>query len=357
MTNKDRIIAAVTGTPTDRRPYFFYFGPWAESIERWKTEGLHTSDWANYFEMDEGITTVDVNLGYYPSFDPVLIEDREETQIIIDRLGIKQEIRKKGASIPRYIDYPVKSRNDWEELKKRLDPDEPARFPADWNEKIAKYNQSDAVIQIGEYPYGFFGTLRDMIGVEDLLILFYDDPDLIREMMEYLCNFWIRIYEKVVKDVNIDAIHIWEDMSGKTGSLISPAMVREFMLPCYRKIKQFAISNHIPILSVDTDGNCRQLAPLFFEAGVNLMMPFEVQEGNELDWYVQDLPEMCLMGGFDKKALWTSKEAIDLEFKRLEPVFSSHARFIPAPDHLIPPEVPFELMCYFMKCLKEKIAV
>ncbi len=73
--------------------------------------------------------------------------------------------------------------------------------------------------------------------------------------MTNLTFFWLSIYAKVCRQIKVDAIHIWEDMSGKNGSLISPKMVREFMVPNYKKIKAFAEAQGIRILSLDT--GCR----------------------------------------------------------------------------------------------------
>ena len=52
---------------------------------------------------------------------------------------------------------------------------------------------------MGVFPYGVFGTPRDM--------------------MEHLTTLWISIWEWVAGEVPIAHIHIWEDMSGKQGRL------------------------------------------------------------------------------------------------------------------------------------------
>ncbi|MGI6570712.1 MAG: uroporphyrinogen decarboxylase family protein, partial [Caldicoprobacterales bacterium] len=277
MDNRTRIINTVLCREVDRLPFFFYFGPWSETIERWKTEGMEGENWHKYFDFDPGILSINVNLGYSPNFEYKKIEDKGDSIIIQDQLGIIQQILKEGASIPNYISYPVKERKDWERLKHdRLDPNDPNRFPVNWNSYVKLYNEGNHAVQIGAYPYGLFGTVRDMMGVERLLISFYDEPDLIHDIMDYLTDFWITIYEKICHDVKVDAIHMWEDMSGKNGSLISPTMVKEFMVPNYKKIKAFADTHHIPIFSLDTDGDCSELIPLFLESGINLIFPFEV---------------------------------------------------------------------------------
>lgn len=74
-------------------------------------------------------------------------------------------------------------------------------------------------------------------GVEGSLTAFYDDPEPVKTVMDDLTDFRLRIFELITRDVQVDMIHIWEDMSGKQGSLISPAFVREFMLPNYKRIR------------------------------------------------------------------------------------------------------------------------
>lgn len=349
MNNRERIRALGRGGEIDRKPFFFYFGPWPEAVARWKGEGL-TRDWREEFGTDAGIETLNANLGYLPAFREEVLEESVHTRVIRDRLGITQEVRREGASIPHYIDYPVKCRADWEKLKVRLDPADPARFPGP-----LRGADTGAALQLGAYPYGLFGTLRDMIGVETLLYWMYDEPELIAEMMDYLTEFWLSIYGRAARETAVDVIHIWEDMSGRGGSLISPAMVRRFMLPNYRRIRDFADKNDIPVVAVDTDGDCSELIPLFMDAGINMIMPFEVQAGMDVTKVARQYPDLIIMGGFDKRALWTSRAAIDAEFARLTPMFAPGVRWILAPDHLIPPEVPLELFAHFMRAARKRI--
>jgi len=358
MNNRERIIHTVLCTKTDRAPFTFYFGPWRETVPRWRTEGLGKDEgWSERFGMDVGFVHADVKLGYVPAFEWRQIEDKGNTMIIVDELGICQEVRKNGSTIPRYIDYPVKGPEDWERLKReRLDPDDPSRFPDNWKALADGYNKGDRVVQLGLYPYGLFGTLRDMMGAEALLYAFFDMPELIHEMMDYLTDFWLTLYAKVCKDVKVDAIHMWEDMSGKQGSLISPAMVREFMAPNYKRIKAFADDHDIPIFSLDTDGDCSQLVPVFMECGINLIFPFEVAAGCDINAYRAHYPNLCIMGGIDKREIAKGREAILRELDRVSAMLEQPG-YIPALDHLIPPEISWEDFCFFMERLKQMIGV
>jgi uroporphyrinogen-III decarboxylase len=164
-------------------------------------------------------------------------------------------------------------------------------------------------------------------------------------MMSHLTTVWIAVWEQVAAQVHIDHIHIWEDMSGKTGSLISPRMVREFMMPCYDRIVDFARANGVRIISVDTDGDCRQLIPVMMEHGVNMMFPFEVQAGNDVRVFRKLYPTLGMMGGLDKRALAGTKADIDIEVEKAATMVQA-GRYIPNFDHLIPPDVPWDNFRY-----------
>jgi len=73
-------------------------------------------------------------------------------------------------------------------------------LPENIQELADNLNSSNYFTVLGAYPYGLFGTLREMMGVEELLTAFYDDPDLVRDMMNYLTDFWIAIYSKSLED-------------------------------------------------------------------------------------------------------------------------------------------------------------
>jgi len=358
MTNRERIVATGLCQKTDRVPFFFYFGPWAGVEDIWRTQGMpEGKHWNTVMDFDAGIANVPVQLGYFPQFEWKVLEDKADTQIVVDYSGVTQEIRKHGASVPRFIDYPVKDRESWEKIKaERLNPESAERFPANFDETVEGLVKADKALQLGQYPSGLFGGLRDMMGAEELLMSFYTQPDLVRDMMDYLTDFWLTIYEKVCARCQIDIIHIWEDMSGKTGSLISPAMVREFMVPNYRKIRNFADDHGIKIVCVDTDGNASQLVPPFMEAGINLMLPFEVQAGCDIVEYRSKYPDLAIMGGINKMEIAKGKTATDAELERVREMFTKPGYF-PALDHLIPPELGYRDYIYFCERLREMCGV
>ena len=358
MTNRERIVNCATGRSIDRSPFSFYFGPWPETAERWRKEnGKGENAWLEGFGFDEMAQVVGntVNLLHYPAFEYTVLERHGRKLICQDTLGEIVETYEGVSNIPKILKSPVNNREDWKALQKaRLNPDDPGRFPENWAQIARLMNETDAPVQLGLYPCGLYGTLRDLMGVEGSLCAFYDDPDLVHDIMDTLTDFWIQIYTKVCRDVKADILHIWEDMSGKQGSLISPGMIREFMLPNYRKLKDFAEANGIGVMQVDTDGNCEMLIPLFAEAGVNMMLPFEVAAGCDVIALRKKYPYMSMMGGIDKREIAKGGAAVDAELERIRPLINETGYF-PALDHLIPPEIGYDDYSYFVYRLKDMI--
>ena len=168
--------------------------------------------------------------------------------------------------------------------------------------------------------------------------------------MEHLTSLWISLWERVAAEVQIDHIHTWEDMSGKQGSLISPSMVRQFMMPQYDRIAAFARNHGVRLVSVDTDGDCRELVPLMLGHGINTFEPFEVQAGNDIREYRSQFPKLGILGGLDKRALAAGRAEVEVEVAKATEMVKLGG-YIPGFDHLIPPEATWENMCYAAQAL------
>jgi uroporphyrinogen decarboxylase len=353
LNNRERMIRTVLGQDVDRLPLDIW-GPWSETAERWYTEGYpKDADFISFFDLDVGFQVLNVNLGYYPGFEYKVLEDRGRTQIVQSGSGNILEIMVGQAAIPKIVRPPVTDWESWENLKERLNPGIPERYP-DWEKERARFEASGAGIRIGSVPWGVFGTLREMMGVEGLLVNFYDAPELIHDIMDYLTGFWISIYEETARHIKIDHIHIWEDMSGKHGPLISPAMFREFMTPNYKRIVAFAKDHDIPIVSVDTDGNMDIMMTVLSETGINYVVPFEVQAGCDVVAIKKQYPHIGLYGGIDKRAVAIGTAAIDAELLRVDPLLHQSG-YIPGLDHLVPPDVSLDNFRYFVERLREKL--
>lgn len=341
LTCGERAVRCLLGEPIDHVPFGvgIGWGPWGDTLERWKREsGDPELNPAALFGFECSFALPSLIHGIMPGFESKVIEETERYVIWQDGCGIIRRDLRDGSSMPEFLEYPVKTPGDWERLKsERLRIDEPGRVVQDWDAFRAHIAHTGEAVQVGQFPYGVFGAVRDLMGVEEMLVAFYTEPEMIRDMMDHLTMLWISLWERVAAEVQIDHIHIWEDMSGKQGSLISPAMVEQFMMPCYDRIVDFGRSVGVRLVSVDTDGDCSELVPVMMGHGINMFFPFEVQAGNDIREYRKLYPELAILGGLDKRALAGSIADVDAEIEKAAQMISQ-GRYIPGFDHLIPPD-------------------
>jgi len=302
-----------------------------------------------------GIELTLLTLPIVPIYELRLISEDEHTVTFINGSGQTLKVFKDNpTSMPIYLDWPVKDRATWNEYKKRLDPNTPERYPADWNTYTQKMNKLGEEMPISLKVGGFYGYLREMIGTERILYMFYDDPILIEDMMEHVLYLETEVIKRAVKDIKIDQATLWEDMAYKAGPLISPAMVRKFMVPRYKKITDLLHSYDVDVIYLDSDGNVEQLIPLWLESGINYIWPFEVAAGNDAVAMRKKYGKDLIIGGaIDKRALAKGKESIREEVMSKVPFLLEQGGYFPSVDHLVPPDVTFENYCYYINLMRE----
>jgi hypothetical protein len=183
--------------------------------------------------------------------------------------------------------------------------------------------------------------------VENQLMMYHDDPGLMRDINEHLCSLWLAVLEDLLARVDLDFVYIWEDMSFKTGPLMSPSMFGHFIVPYYKRITGVLRDRGIDTIFVDTDGLCTPLIPGFIEGGVAGLYPFEVQAGMDVVDVRRRFPQLLVQGGLDKTAVARGREAIDAELSAKLPTMLAQGGYIPFCDHLVPPDVPWENFAYY----------
>ncbi len=331
----------------------FEWGYWPETEERWKREGMAGQcPWEAV-----GIThyhRVPVEVRMFPPFEQQVLQEDPSTLIIRDTDGIIKEVPRDGHSaLSRFIKHPVQDMRDFEALKERLDPHSPGRFGPDWPQQARKLADRNSILVMGQIEISFFGWARDLMGAENLLMAYYDQPDLIHAINRHQLYFIKELYSKVLKDVAFDFVFCWEDMSFKNGPLISPALVREFMLPYYRELTQYFRELGTYKFLLDSDGDVRQLIPLFMEAGIDGLLPFEVQAGMDIVQIAKQYPRLIISGGIDKREMAKGRAAIDAELQKKLPYMFTRGGYLPSMDHHVPPDVSYDDFRYYIARVQE----
>ena len=393
MTPRDRFLAVMGFEPVDRT-MLWEIGYWADAVRRWHREGFphrhevpaaipggrsvmgsmnlrrpygapregteddesRLSDCAeeihNHFGLDQGMVHIPLEYWIYPRFEEEVLENHGDWIVWRDGGGIVKRDRVDRKSLPRWLGAPVNSRDEWEQLKaERLQPALEKRVPEDWPQQLGVYRHRDYPLAVGGHPAGFYGGARSLLGHESVLTAFYDAPQFLHDIMDYLADFWVSLYDQALDQVDVDVCFMWEDMCYRNGPLISPQLFRDFMLPNYKKVTACLRDHGVSAIMVDTDGDARELIPLFIEGGVTIMYPLEPPAGMDVVELRKAYPRLGLMGGIDKRVLARGREAIDAELERKIPFALERGGYIPYLDHQAPPDIPWENFRYYREKL------
>ena len=341
------------------------------TLERWHSEGLpqdvpdipehayrEAGGELQWPQTGEGFR---VNVRMIPQFEEKVLEKKERSQIVQDWKGNVCEISNEHSvehlrnaidfCTRRWIKCPVETRDDWEDMRRRYDPDDPARYPADPEDVGARLESRTWPVQIS--TVGPFWQLREWLGFENLCMLFHDDPEFVQEMVAFWGDFVSAVFEKTFSYLTPDSVHLSEDMAFKGFSMISPEMTRKYLLPVYEQWGSITKGAGVPIYSMDSDGFVGELIPIWIEAGINVCDPVEVAAGNDINEFRKQFGhKMAFRKGVDKRCIAKGGDAIEREMKRLEPVIGDGG-FIPGCDHGVPHDISWPNYVNFTRLLAQ----
>ncbi len=366
MKNRERYFATMHFKQADKIP-LSPGGPRESTLAAWHRQGLQEGEDYMVAALDQlGISQkahlrwhgLGINSKMIPEFEPVVLAHEGGHYIIRDWMGAVTEISDeydesylrtaKDFVTRRWHSFPVQNESDWQEMKKRYNPLDPARIPEDLASRTAAVIADDFVLT--ETFNGVFWQLREWCGFENLCIFMIEKPDLVMQMAEFWGDFVQSLLEQVTARIRPDRIFFSEDMAYKAHSMISPAMVRQFILPQYAKWIAVLKKSQTPVIELDSDGYIAELIPLWIESGINCCSPIEVAAYNDILLYRKLYgKDMAYMQGIDKRLMARGGRELKEHIDQIVPALFKEGGYIPGCDHGIPPDISWPNFLQFLE--------
>ena len=386
MTNREREQATLNfQKPEGRGTVAETFYPWVLTTKRFKEEGMPAEiadgakDITNNIvgnkanqtekylaaEWGRGVMEYEQYLGFDPvrrihfvlpfrRFEEKIIEETPEHIIKQDIYG-RQVIKNTGSDLE--LDYKpvIETMEDWENLKLHAEKELEAYFSdeqieAAYGHLAEGHNRGDYSIRLN--IEGFFWVPRELLGIEAHMYAFYDEPELLHAINDYILEIYRTKLLKVIDLVQPDVIYFMEDLSGKNGPMVSPDCFEEFVADYYRALIPLFKKHGVGNVFVDTDGDFARLIPNFMDAGVDGFLPMDVNAGMDIVEVRKQFPKLKFIGSFNKLEIAKGPEAIDKEFDRILPVIRGGG-YIPGSDHQVAPSTSLENYKYYIEKLRK----
>ncbi len=332
------------------RPMFVeLFGPLIGLPEEWREQGatddeisMQAFDWDYVDRAPAGTDTGPKGLG-----GSTVLEETDEYRIERDGLGRTMKLTKQTATIALPLDFPVKTMDDWIALKPfyayREDRINWERVAA------AKAAQGQGALVTAGIPGGF-DTVRELMGEEMGCMAYYDQPELIADIMATLADTTTRVLKEVTRELTIDQLSVHEDFAGKSGPLIGPTQILEHLKPYYLAGWTVVQESGGRIFQQDSDGNLNPVIEPLLECGLTSLYPMEPAAGMDIVALRKQYgSRFVMLGGIDKHVLRQDQEAIrrELEYK-LQPLMRDGGGMVFGLDHRIPNGTSLENYRYYV---------
>ncbi len=341
------------------RPMFVeLFGPLIGLEDEWRQQGA-SEDEINLTAFDfDSVDRVGAggNCGVMGGVEHVVLEETPTYRIERDRFGRRVELDKRTATIALPTEFPVKSMDDWLRFKPMYAWHDD-RIDRAAIEQARRRRDAGALVTIG-IP-GAYDTARNLMGEELACMAYYEQPELMRDILDTCRDTSLRVIDQVTQHVTVDQLSVHEDMAGKSGPLVGPAQVREFFKPYFSAVWDLVRSRGACLFGMDTDGNVNAILDDLLNTGLNAMHPFEPAAGMDVVALRRQYGErLAMRGGIDKFALLRGREPIDAELAyKLQPDMVAAGRIAFGLDHRIPNGVTIDDYRYYVTRAREMLGL
>jgi uroporphyrinogen-III decarboxylase len=230
--------------------------------------------------------------------------------------------------------------DDWLRLKPHYEFSE-KRFGKDWGRTAREHRAAGRAVRVG-IPGGF-AEPRNLMGDAAVCIAYYEQPELMHDILDTIADTACRVLDRVSKTVPVDILNVHEDLAGKNGPLCGPKQVREFIGPYYRRVWEMLHDRGARLFEQDSDGNVEAVLPAFLEAGLNETHPCEPAAGMDIVKLREQYgTRLAFMGGIDKHVIRRSQDEIVAELEYKVPPLVATGGCVFSLDHRIPNGTPIE---------------
>ena len=347
MTGKERIARIFNHERPDRVGLFEHF--WMDTHKAWQDAGKigEGESFCDHFGFDVQ-TSWPFSMVVDLDFEPQLVSETEETAVWLDGNGATLRRHKLHDTTPEHVDFQVKEREQWEQVKALLVPD--------WRRinceayREAKREAAEAGRFFMWAGINAFECIHPVCGHENMLVGMALDPDWVLDMSMVYARLTVDLQAMLFeREGPPDGIWYYEDMGFKDKPFMSPDMYARLIKPAHDYTFGYAKSLGLPV-TVHSCGFVEPLVPGLIDAGMDCLQVIEVKAGMDLLKLHREFgAKIAFMGGIDVRALYTNDRAvIDAELEAKIPVVKQGYNYVVHSDHSIPKTVDYETYRYFI---------
>jgi len=337
MDSRERVELALKHREPDRVP--IQDSPWAATIDRWRAEGLPSGiSPADYF----GFELCGFGADTSPRFPIEILSEDNEYIMERNSFGGIRKNHRDFSTTPMIIDYPCKSRDDWERIKPRLNGSD---YRVDWVTGLQSFQREQSLGRFITYNAAVgYDKIQSYVASPRLLRAVIMEPEWVKDMYWTDARLAIEMCEKMTKGgFKFDGAFLYCDLGYRGGLFFSPKHYEDQLHPVFSELCRYFHSKAMPVL-LHCCGGVKDLIPYFIEEGIDCLQPLEVKSGMDLiDLKRKYGDKICFMGGIDVRLMaLDDPKPIEKEIKEKLEAAKEGGGYIYHSDHSVPKNVSFQ---------------
>ena len=214
--------------------------------------------------------------------------------------------------------------------------------------------QDRGLVTVSGYHMGVFEHLKDWLGDVDALVLPFEDPARMCELLERLTQWKMEVYGAYVQ-AGIDIVLIGDDLGTQRSLIMSPELYRAWYRPCHEKMVA-----HYKRINPDVKvafHSCGHVVPLvrdLIDIGVDILQSVQA-ETMDIAYlkrtFGRDIAFWGAVGAQSVLARTSPEQVIEGVRKTLK-IMASGGGYIASPCHNLTEEVPWDSVVAFGEAME-----
>ncbi len=199
-----------------------------------------------------------------------------------------------------------------------------------------KYNEQYAILGGDWSP--FWHDAIDLLGMENLFIKMFIEPELVKLVLEKIVDYYYRVNQKIFESAGtgLDIFFIGNDFGGQTGPLMGPELFEEFIYPHLKRLVDLGHSYGLKV-QMHCCGGVYELIPLMIKAGLDALHALQPDcRGMDLSRLKREFGnKLVLNGGIDSKRILIngSVEFVKEQTRRVLDIMTPNGNYIAGASH------------------------
>ena len=221
-----------------------------------------------------------------------------------------------GALIPEPNNFILDDIRKWPDVIKAINLDEidlEQQVKQGFEELYAiGVNREDSCIELNLH-FGYFQTLVSFMGFENALCAMYEEPEEVKALLTYLCDWYTTLLERTIDLIKPDIYGLCDDVATERAPFMSPEMYREMILPFHDREAKFARDRGLPI-GMHCCGQCMDIIDDWVNIGVVVWNPAQVS--NDLKAVKAKYGnKLVIAGGYDRSGRLLEPDCTEEEIR------------------------------------------